>query len=110
MNACDECIYTYPDCPTGEIDKKFDEVHGDNFNVVSCVNYVNNDGSYHDGHWHCHRCGKIVEVAGLCYECEMDLYGMRHFTPEEQEIMRKAYERDSVVLNPIDESWESVSK
>lgn len=87
MNACDECIYTYPDCPTGEIDKKFDEVHGDNFNVVSCVNYVNNDGSYHDGHWHCHRCGKVVEVAGLCYECEKWLMD-----------------------NPIDDSWESISK
>lgn len=77
---------------------------------IMCDHFVNNDGSYHDGHWHCHRCGKVVEVAGLCYECEMDLYGMRHFTPEEQEIKRKAYERDSVVLNPIDDSWESVSK
>ena len=66
--------------------------------------------TYHDGTYHCPRCGKPVDVWGLCDECEMDLYGMRHFTPEEQEIKRKAYERDSVVLNPIDDSWESVSK
>lgn len=26
MNACDECIYTYPDCPEGEYDKEDNEV------------------------------------------------------------------------------------
>ena len=52
-----------------------------------CDHFDNNDGSYHDGAWHCHRCGKIVEVAGLCYECEKWLSD-----------------------NPIDESWDEVSK
>ena len=92
MSACDDCIYTYPDCPTGEIDKKFDEVHGDNFNVVSCVNYVNNDGSYYDGHWHCHRCGKSIKVAGLCKKCD------------------KWLSEQGGYLNAIDDSWESISK
>lgn len=54
---------------------------------IICDHFDNNDGSYHDGHWHCHRCGKIIEVAGLCYECDKWLSD-----------------------NPIDESWESVSK
>ena len=54
---------------------------------IMCDHFDNNDGSFYDGHWHCHRCGKIVEVAGLCYECDKWLMD-----------------------NPIDESWESVSK
>ena len=62
--------------------------------ATPCKFFMYNDGSYHDGHWHCHRCGKIVEVVGLCCECEMDLYGMRHFTLEEQEIKRKLLCKD----------------
>ena len=70
-----------------------------------------NDGSYHDGAWHCHRCGKIVEVAGLCYECEMDLYGMRPPTKEERESVNKYIDSISVETGiTIDDSWESVSK
>ena len=78
---------------------------------IMCDHFDNNDGSYHDGHWHCHRCGKVVEVAGLCYECEMDLYGMRPPTKEERESVNKYIDSISVETGiTIDDSWESVSK
>ena len=76
--TCQDCIhYTNNKCEVWERPNP----------RIMCDHFDNNDGSYHDGAWHCHRCGKIVEVAGLCYECEKWLSD-----------------------NPIDESWESISK
>lgn len=76
--TCQDCIhYTNNKCEVWERPNP----------RIMCDHFDNNDGSYYDGHWHCHRCGKVVEVAGLCYECEKWLSD-----------------------NPIDESWESVSK
>lgn len=74
MNACDDCIYTYPDCPEGEYDKELNEVLDlTQCGIAWCAYRVLNDGSYYDGSWHCHRCGKIVDVGGLCPECETKL-------------------------------------
>ena len=76
--TCQDCIHcTNNKCEVWEIPNP----------RIMCDYFDYNDGSYHDGHWHCHRCGKIVEVAGLCYDCEKWLSD-----------------------NPIDDSWESVSK
>ena len=80
--TCQDCIHYKS---IGTLCDKY--IYPEERNNEPCEHYVINDGSYHDGHWHCHRCGKIVEVAGLCYECEKWLMD-----------------------NPIDESWESVSK
>ena len=80
--TCQDCIHYKS---IGTLCDKY--IYPEQRNNEPCDHFDNNDGSYYDGHWHCHRCGKIVEVAGLCYECEKWLMD-----------------------NPIDESWESVSK
>ena len=80
--TCKDCIhYKSIDAPCDKY------IYPEERNNEPCEHYVINDGSYHNGHWHCHRCGKVVDVAGLCYECEKWLMD-----------------------NPIDDSWESVSK
>ena len=35
-----------------------------------CKQFVSKDGTYHDGTYHCPKCGKAVDKWGLCNECE----------------------------------------
>ena len=60
--------------------------------ATPCKYFMYNDGSYYDGHWHCHRCGKSIKVAGLCKKCD------------------KWLSEQGGYLNAIDDSWESISK
>lgn len=80
--TCQDCIHYKS---IGTLCDKY--IYPEQRNNEPCDFFINNDGTYENGSWHCPRCGKIVEVAGLCYECDKWLMD-----------------------NPIDDSWESISK
>ena len=60
-----------------------------------CPNYADRDGLYSNGTWHCPRCGKPVDVWGLCNECE-EVY-LTHNSVEN-------------ALDALDSCWDEVSK
>lgn len=66
-----------------------------------CKSFDYNPGSYHDGQWHCDRCGKPIPQYGLCDECDKWL--------EHAVIGAKQVHAEAVKHIHYD-SWESVSK
>lgn len=67
-----------------------------------CLFFQNNDGTYHNGTWHCPRCGKEVSVWGLCGKCEQVYSIPKGGQVKPHMLQGWVYEED--------DSWESVSK
>lgn len=63
--TCKDCIYYKS---IGTLCDKY--IYPEERNNEPCKHFKNNDGTYHDGSWHCPRCGAIVGSAGLCDECD----------------------------------------
>ena len=77
-----------------------------------CKYFTYNDGTYHNGSWHCPRCGVPVSKWGLCMDCEIF-----YVTPERRTVPVNLkidniikHEFDFSGIEEIEDSWEDESK
>ena len=73
--------------------------------VEVCKDFINNDGTYENGSWHCPKCGKPVSEWGLCDECDsFELSADYGYDNARFNAYCKSYD------DAIKQIWESVSK
>ena len=88
MNACDECIYTYPDCPEGEYDKEDNEV----LDLTQC-----------SIGWCAYQTTKVDESCD-----KIDFVSDKKTIPVKLKVTKISKHQSD--FSDLDDSWESVSK